>query len=425
MKTMLAFAGKSLVGRRRRFFFLGLAVAFGFMIMTVTTGLTEGILSSVRGKGAFYFSGDVNVTCYAKGQDDNVMDSSMLLAAVRESLGDVPIIRRSIYYAVDAQLFFGGQTVRQRRVIGVEWSDERRIADSLNIVSGSYPADGDERAALISETAAKRLGARIGDDLTLLLNGSGGRNTASFVLRGIFRDSSIFGYAAYISRPAMNDILSLPRDHISDLGIILGAGRSELRAAERLRSAIAKRAEAFPVAHSRDQLTDMAWSDWTGKRYMVCTLDAHLSDIKQVLNALMAICYALLAAFLAIVLLGIANTYRVIIFQRSPEIGMMRALGMSRNRAMLIFIEEAGLLSAASVVVGLGIGSLLLFAISRMNMPSSLDMFLRRGRIAWALDFRVIIGISLIVCVTTLLAAWFPARRAARILPVEAMRTED
>ena len=425
MKTMLAFACKSLLGRRRRFFFLGLAVAFGFMIMTVTTGLTEGLLSSVRNKGAFYFSGNVNVTCYAKGPYDAFMDGPLLLAAVRESLGNANVIRRSVYYGTNAQLFFGGESVRQRRVVGVDWSSERGIADSLNIVSGSYPSDGDAGAALVSETAARRLGARVGDDLTLLLSGKQGKDTATFVLRGIFRDSSIFGYATYISRPAINELLSEPKDYITDLGIILPGGRGEGRTAERLRAAIYKHAFVCPVARTRDEFINYATGDWTGKRYIICTLDAHLSDIKQVLNALMAICYLLLVAFLAIVLLGIANTYRVVVFQRSAEIGMMRAMGMSKARAMLVFIEEAGILSLVSTVIGLGAGMFFLFMISRVDMPSGMDMFLREGRIAWALDFNVIIGISLVVCVTTLLAAWFPARRAARILPIEAMRTED
>jgi ABC-type lipoprotein release transport system permease subunit len=425
MRTMLEFAGKSLIGRRRRFFFLGLAVAFGFMIMTVTTGLTEGLLSTVRQKGALYFSGNVNVTCYAKGGYDDAMDGRLLLESVRESLGNVTILQRTIYYGTDAQLFFGGATVRQRRVAGIDWAAERKIADSLYIVAGSFPEDGDARAVLISETAAKRLGARVGDDLTLLISSEGGRNTGTFVLRGIFRDSSIFGYATYISRPAMNALLAVPADYITDLGLILRRGQNENRTAERIRAAIAKRADVFPVAYSRDELQSMSRGDWAGKRYMVCTLDAHLSDIKQVLDALMAICYALLAAFLAIVLFGIANTYRVVIFQRSSEIGMMRAIGMSKTRAMWIFIEEAGLLSVISVAVGLGAGMLALFGISRLSMPPGLDMFLRNGRIAWALDFNDIIGISIVVCATTLVAAWFPARRAARILPVEAMRTED
>jgi putative ABC transport system permease protein len=425
MKTLLSFAGRSLLGRRRRFFFLGIAVAFGFMIMTVTTGLTEGILSTVRAKGAFYFSGNVNVSCDTKGDDNRTIDQAMLADALKESLGNVKTSFRSIYYGTDAQLFFGGATVRQRRVVGVDWAAERDFVSSLNIVSGSYPADNDERAALISETAAKRLGARVGDELMLLVSGAKGRDTATFVVRGVFRDSSIFGYATYIARSSMNGVLSLPRGYATDLGVMLRDGRSEARAAERLRAAIAKRADVFPVAYTHAQLSDMSRERLPGKRYIVCTLDAHLSDIKQVLDALMAICYALLAAFLAIVLIGIANTYRVVVFQRSAEIGMMRAMGMSKGRAMGVFVQEAGLLAAVSVVVGLGVGMLVLFGLSRIDMPSGLDMFLRRGRIAWALDFPSIAGIFAVVCSTTLIAAWFPARRAAHIMPMEAMRTEE
>jgi len=422
---MLAFAGKSLLGRRRRFFFLALAVAFGFFIMTVTTGLTEGILSTVRAKGAFYFSGNVNVTCDSKGDGDRTMDTAMLAEAVRESLGSVPISLRSIYYGTDAQLFFGGATVRQRRVIGIDWSSERGSVDSLNIVDGSFPADGDERAALISETAAKRLGARVGDELMLLVSGTRGRDTATFVVRGVFRDSSIFGYAAYIARSSMNAVLSMPAGYATDLGVILRGGQNEGRSAERLRAALAKRVDVFPVAYTHAQLADMARERLQGKRYIVCTLDAHLSDIKQVLDAITAVCFVLLAAFLAIVLLGIANTYRVVVFQRSAEIGMMRAMGMSKGRAMGVFVQEAGLLAAVSTFLGLLVGMATLFCLSLVVMPPSLDMFLRRGRIAWALDIRSIAGIFVVVCATTLLAAWFPARRAARIMPMEAMRTEE
>jgi putative ABC transport system permease protein len=344
---------------------------------------------------------------------------------VREAFGDVPVSLRSIYYKTDAQLFFGGATVRQRRVVGLDWAAERDFVGSLNIVSGAYPSDGDERAALISETAAKRLGARVGDEIMLLVSGTKGRDTATFVVRGLFRDSSIFGYAAYFTRRAMNEVLSRPADYATDLGLLLRDGRSEDRVAERLRAALAKRVDVFPVAYSSAQQSAMLDEQWLGKRYLIGTLDAHLSEIKQILDAITAICYALLAAFLAIVLIGIANTYRVVVFQRSAEIGMMRAMGMSKARAMLVFVEEAGLLAAASVLAGLCLGVALLFGISLARMPPSMDMFLSHGRIAWALDFYSIAGISVIVCATTLLAAWFPARRAAKIMPMEAMRIED
>lgn len=423
--TLLTFAWKSLAGRRRRFFFLGLAVSFGFFIMTVATGLTEGLLKTVREKGAFYFSGNVNINCDSRDGSNHTMDVQLLRSAVREALGPDPVFLRSIYYGTDAQLFFGGAMVRQRRVIGIDWSDEKSGVGALNIVSGSFPDDRDLRAVLISETAAKRLGIRVGDELMLLVTGQHGRNTANFVLRGIFKDSSIFGYAAYVSRTAMNDALSLPSDYASDFGVSLHGSRSEDAAAERIRAALAKRAAVSSVAHTRAELSDLSGGSWQGKRYMVCTLDAHLSDIKQVLDAITSICYGLLAAFLAVVLIGIVSTYRVVVYQRSAEIGMMRAIGMSRARAMAVFVEEAGALAAVSAFVGLVAGEIVLFAISLFQLPPSLDMFLKRGHLVWSLDPGILLGIFAIVCASTLLAAWIPARKAAGITPMDAMRTED
>jgi putative ABC transport system permease protein len=423
--TLFTFSLKSLAGRRRRFFFLGLAVSFGFFVMTVSTGLTEGLLKTVREKGAFYFSGNINITCNSRDPSDTTMDAKLLRDVVREALGPVPVFLRSIYYGIDAQLFFGGATVRQRRVIGIDWSDEKGGAGALNIVSGSFPDDRDLRAVLISETAAKRLGVRVGDELMLLVTGPHGRNTANFVLRGIFKDSSIFGYAAYVSRTALNDTLSLPFDYTTDFGVTLRSSWNVDSAAERIRVALAKRAEVFAVAHTRAELSDLSGGSWQGKRYMVCTLDAHLSDIKQVLDAITSICYALLAAFLAVVLIGIVSTYRVVVYQRSAEIGMMRAIGMSKARAMAVFIEEAGALTAVSAFVGLVMGEIVLFAISLLDFPPSLDMFLNRGHLAWALDPGAMLGIFAIVCASTLLAAWIPARKAAGITPMDAMRAED
>lgn len=425
--TILSFAAKSLAGRHRRYLFLGIAVAFGFFIMTITLGLTEGMLSTVRQKGAFYFSGNVNVTCRSAAERYSELDLGLLRDSSREALGGGCLVSaRSIYYGNDAQLFFGGASVRQRRVIGLDWADERGYAKSVSVVSGSFPADGDEKGALISKTAADRLGAHVGDELMLIVNGRKGKNTADFVLRGVFKDSSIFGYATYVSRRALNRALAQSDDYASDFGVMIpGIGRSEARAAEKLRSALGTRASVFEVAHTKDEIDDFTSGNWTGKKYLVCTLDAHLSDVKQILEAIGGICNGLLAAFLAVVLIGIINTYRVVVYQRSAEIGMMRALGMSKLMAMGIFAEEASIMAACASAMGLIVGIGFLSALSLVSFPPSLDMFLTRGHLAWALDPLNTLGAFVIVCLSALFAALVPARNAAKIMPMDAMRTED
>jgi putative ABC transport system permease protein len=429
MTALLQFSFKSLVGRRRRFLFLGLAVAFGFFIMVITAGLSEGLLRAVREKGAIYFSGDVNISARVwETNSQEALDAVLVETAAREAVPGAPCSLRTVYYSSDAQLFFAGASVRQRRVSGIDWAHEASELGSMHLIDGRLPELTDEEGAIISETAAKRLGIKTGDRFTLLVSGVHGRNTAQFKLCGIFRDSSIFGYATYVSRLGLNRALSRPDDYATDLVVYTIIGQDERRIAGLLRESLARKADTFPVAASQEQLSALLKPDWVGARYLVCTLDAHLSDIKQILDAISTICYCLLAVFLAIVLLGIANTYRVVVYQRGPEIGMMRAMGMSRSGAVLILIEEAGLLGAISSFVGLAFGLAGLFAISNLNLSGTnlnMDMFLRRGKIAWSINPLVLGGIFAAVCSATLLAAWLPSRKAARISPVEAMRVED
>lgn len=427
MKNLHSLAPKSLLGRRRRFFFLTLAVAFGFFIMTLTTGMTEGLLQAVRDKGAFYFSGNINVQAMTSGGVFTNIDQKLLSAAVKSSLPGAVYGFRTIDYTAEAQLFYHGASVRQRRLIGVDWQSERDEVKSLYFSQGTAPQNEGGDAILISDTAAKRLGAKLGDTLTVMARGNKGRNTAPFVIRGIFRDSSLFGYAAYISREGLNDLLALPEDYATDLSVYLPRGLAEHDSAARLRDRIAQDLPAFPLVLSRQQKETFSSQSWQGIKYMVFDLDAHLSDIKTALDAIQTVCYVILAVFLFIVLIGISNTYRVVVYQRSSEIGTMRALGLSKKGAVLVLVEEAGILAAFASLLGLAFGSAVLWLLSCFDLSSkrSLDMFLLRGHLAWALDGRIVLLIFVIVCLTTLMAAWLPARKAASIEPVEAMRDEE
>ena len=82
-------------------------------------------------------------------------------------------ISHRTHYGVDGIVFFNGESVPMRRVIGMDWATEGRMISGLQIVSGN-PADmSDPRGALISEVTARRLGARVGDQVTLQVNRDG------------------------------------------------------------------------------------------------------------------------------------------------------------------------------------------------------------------------------------------------------------
>jgi putative ABC transport system permease protein len=121
-------------------------------------------------------------------------------------------------------------------------------------------------------------------------------------------------------------------------------------------------------------------------------------------------CFAAVALLLAAV--GIYGLMAYAVSQRIQEMGLRIALGASRLQVIWLILKEASLLAA----IGLGIG-LLGSALVGRTMRTTLYGVA-------ALDFSVIVSVGVILFVAALSASYLPARRAASIDPMQALRTE-
>jgi predicted permease len=119
-------------------------------------------------------------------------------------------------------------------------------------------------------------------------------------------------------------------------------------------------------------------------------------------------------AVLALVL-GVVGLYGVVAYsvsQRTREIGVRMALGAQRSAVHRLILKEAGLLAAIGIAVGLG-----------LSIGASMAMkSLLFGVRAW--DASTLAGVAVVLGSFALLASFIPARRAARVNPVEALRSE-
>ncbi|MGA2847460.1 MAG: ABC transporter permease [Terracidiphilus sp.] len=121
-------------------------------------------------------------------------------------------------------------------------------------------------------------------------------------------------------------------------------------------------------------------------------------------------CFGGLALLLAAV--GIYGVMAFTVAQREHEIGLRMALGASRGNILQLVLKEALVLA----VIGLGFGLIGAFFVGRAMQSALFGV--------GSLDYAAITGVSLILLSASMIASWLPARRAASIQPMHALRAD-
>ena len=134
------------------------------------------------------------------------------------------------------------------------------------------------------------------------------------------------------------------------------------------------------------------------------------------INQLLGLIYVLLALAIVIALIGIVNTLMLSVFERTHEIGLLRAVGMRRRQVRAMIRSESVILSLfgaiIGVVVGTGLGVALALSLKQQGIT---DVVVPMSSMAVFLVLSALLGLA---------AATWPARRAARLDVLAAIATE-
>lgn len=229
---------------------------------------------------------------------------------------------------------------------GVEPAGEQRLGTYLELVQGRALGDSDTFGIVLGEGVASSQKLAPGDHVTLLINTPDGAiNTLDFEVVGVFRSFSkdYDARAVRIPLPAAQELLTTAGAN----SIVVSLEHSEQTdaAAERLRTGL--EADGFEV---------FTWEE--------------LSDFYRNAAELYEIQFGVLRLIiLGMVLLGVANSVNMSVFERYGEFGTMRALG-DRNRTVLgLVLAENVLVGVAGAVVGVVLGVVLAWIISAIGIP--------------------------------------------------------
>ena len=268
------------------------------------------------------------------------------------------------------------------------------LRGDVNLSSGHEPRGPHE--VVIDATSAEKHHIALGSDINILFRGP----TQEFTVVGTVEfggEKNLGGTtSAYFDTATAQKVLG-STDTFDAINVRAAAGVSDKELVKRLDAAVPDTAEAVTGAHVAKE-----------------NADAVAESLKMV--TIMFMIFAGIALFVGSFIIW--NTFTMIVTQRSREIALLRAVGATRRQVLKNLLGEALLLgvgaSAVGVALGIGVAKGLnaLMAVLGFTLPTTSTQI--EPRTIWV---SVLVG-----TVVTLVAAVVPARRATKVLPVEALR---
>ncbi len=355
------------------------ALMIGLAVVTFVTVFAAGIKSSIATAVDDSFQGELVIQ-----NNDGFTPISPKAARAAERVRGVQLV--STLRAAQAKIL-GGAGGKPRvsalqpdagRVLTIDWTEGgaatlRRLGDDQVILDRSVAANG---------------GYELGDEFRLLTQ-SGARLRLEVV--GEFEDRADLLGGAIVTQRLIERRFG-QRDDLLDF-VALAPGASAERVQGRL---IRLMDRDFPTAEVRNQRE----------------LKENQED--QV-NQLLGLIYALLALAVLVSLFGIANTLALSIHERTRELGMLRAIGMSRRQVRTMIRYEAVITALIGAMLGMVLGVVFAALIAQPLEEEGFALSYPLGTLALLLVFSALAGVA---------AAIAPARRASRLDVLEALQYE-
>ena len=350
------------------------ALMIGLALVTLVAVLAAGITTTFRSAVDDIFTSDYAIT--AQNNFSPIPTSAAEAAATAPGIEAIASVRTGEARIFDSNEFVTAVEPDANEVLTLEW-----VEGSQAVLAG-LGRDG----AFVDEDYAADHDLSVGSPVTIQVPSG---KKIELVVRGIFdppTGGSPFGHVTFSSE-RFDEEYESPRNLYTFAQMKGGVTEANTVALER---ALAD----FPnaKAQTRDDF-----------------VDNQISGLSSILNIL----YVLLALSVIVSLFGIVNTFVLTVFERTRELGMLRAIGMTRRQVRRMIRHESVITAliggVLGIVLGIVLGGLL---VARVEF------------IEFALPTAQIIIFALLTIVVGIVAAIFPARRAARLDPLKALQYE-
>ncbi len=445
MNKIIKLALRNLTRQKRRSIILAIAIAFGFFVVTAIDGLTSGAVGNLEDSITQLTGGTVLIGGYEKihAQTENQKDQLVNIVRDRDYIKNIVETSNidyryfSRYTYSMGQLMFGGKKVLAT-TYGRDFTEEE-LKDSFQIIEGNYDTLlNDPNAIVINSQLADSLKVQVGDQVLYTTTTIYGQNNvADFTVGAIIKSSNFLtGLMIYANIETLNSIVEIPEGGYSTFTIFLNNKNEQAKVAnkieEKIRSdginvssrALALQTNPNNPGRGIDKQFISKDFQWEGTKYGVETLNDEVPSIQTVLNIVHTVTTVILLVILLIVMVGVSNTYRMVLYERIREIGTMRALGMSGKDTGRVFTAEALILCLLGACAGLLLAIVVMTAIGFIHISNeSVSFFLHNGHVTYILSAPSIIMQYMLLIILTIIAVRGSAKQASKMSPAQALRT--
>ncbi len=374
---------KNVFQRKARSALTMLGVGIAVMAVVALVGIADGFERSFR---ELYERRGVDLLVVRAGSSEHL--SSSVPQQVGKQIGKLPGVRAVSPGLMDVVSF---EQANLTSVLLQGWTADSFLFDNLTILDGRRLRADDDAGVMLGTILARNLGKHAGEKLEIA-NGS-------FEIVGIYESfNPLENGSAVMLISSLQNLMDRP-NQVTGFQVVLD-------------DAPDKRASIERVRHDINALRSPQGRPWgiaatPTRDYVRGTSQIRMAEAMAWMTSIIA---------LIIGIVGVLNTMIMSVFERTREIGILRAIGWRKSRVVRLILYESLLLSVVGAVAGIGSAVLLTYALTWWPMVNGLI----RGDVAPA----VMIQGFFIALAVGLLGGAYPAYRGAHLLPTEALRHE-
>lgn len=407
MKFLISLAWKNILRYKRRTLLTFILLSVSMMMFIVMDGMFVGIDRMTMQNYVNFETGHFKILSSKYDEDAPYSVSNMIAGSdsLMDELGKEDFViaqTRRVQFLAEID---NGIDSTPCLVNGIDRATDHLVFTTTNfLVDGQFPVE--EGSALLGFELAKNLGLEVGSLFYLTFrNGQGMIDSVSFTVTGLLNAPSpiVNSSGVYISLAESLRLLNL--DGATEISLLVKDPTQT----------------AGILPQLKKKVGDLTLKSW----------DEMSKDVTALMDTKKKFSYLFIVALLTIAVVGIVNTMLMSIFEKTREIGMLKAIGMSNREILFLFMSEGFLIGSigglCGVLVGAFLNSLLVtYGIDYGSMTKgATDMMsnLRMENIVYsAWNPKALIFGFLICPFLGIVASYLPAKKATQMQAVDCLR---